>query len=236
MNLVLLPGMDGSGTLFGPFVDALGESHDNLIIPLPTGREQSYEFLAQYVRERLPCRRGLVLLAESFSGPIAYRLLQDGEPNIESVIFVASFVRRPISLAWWGLRLVSGPMLRRHLISNFAFKMCFVGFGFNEILLKRCWDAIGVAGIRTIKSRLEAVLSLKEPQQRIRQTCFYIQPQNDRIVSRREYDPFARLFDDLRLYRIGGPHMILQAKPRECAAIVNDILEDMRWKTDLDLS
>ncbi len=220
--------MDGTGRLFEPFIEALDENHDILTISLPGGQDQSYEFLTQYVRKRLPRDDRFIILAESFSGPIAYRLLQEEENRIATVIFVASFIKRPTLLAKLASRLVASFMLRRSLISDIAVKTLLLGFRSNQNLMQKFWQAVTEAGARTLKSRLEAVGSLPNPEQRISKVCFYIQADNDCLVPGRNFDAFKQLFVDIRLYRIEGPHLILQTKPRECAAVIGEIARNTK--------
>lgn len=73
--LVLLPGMDGTGTLFDPLLAVLPKTCQIKVIKYPTDASLTYEELERYVIERLPIGRSpLIVIAESFSGPIALRL------------------------------------------------------------------------------------------------------------------------------------------------------------------
>src|SRR6516225_6852370 len=92
-NLVLMPGLDGTGLLFERFVSALPRSIRTRIIEYPK-IAASLEEHAAVVAERLPVSR-VVLLAESFSGIVALCLLRKHHVLAEKVIFVASFGRTP---------------------------------------------------------------------------------------------------------------------------------------------
>jgi pimeloyl-ACP methyl ester carboxylesterase len=223
-RLILLPGMDGTGDLLKPLIDELARAVNCSIISLPTGEDQSYNFLTEYVRERLGGEDGFVLLAESFSGPIAYRLLQDASCKIASVIFVASFIKRPTRLINLVYRLVPAFLLNKWFLSNLAVKVLLTGFKPGDQLLSRFWDAFRKIGAGTLKSRMNAVASLPPPMQRIDRPCFYIQAIEDLIVPGHNYREFQKLFESIRLFRIKGPHLVLQARPKECADIVKRIL------------
>ena len=71
LKLVLLPGMDGTRTLFQPFVDALAGEFEIQIVRYPTHKAFGYEELEAFVRAALPTDSPFILLGESFSGPIA---------------------------------------------------------------------------------------------------------------------------------------------------------------------
>lgn len=66
--LVLLPGMDGTGELFQPFLSCLPVSERTLIIRYPSATEMSYDELEAYVLDHLP-NQPFTLIAESFLGP-----------------------------------------------------------------------------------------------------------------------------------------------------------------------
>ena len=70
-TIVLLPGMDGTGELFGSFRRALGSSVKVLVVTYPLDQPLDYLDLEQLVRAKLPRDEPFILLGESFSGPVA---------------------------------------------------------------------------------------------------------------------------------------------------------------------
>src|SRR5688500_11473406 len=79
--LVLLPGLDGTGRLFRGFVECLPASVESIIVPLPPDAAD-YDSIAQSISNRLPRARPLVLLGESFSGPLALKIASRGNLNV----------------------------------------------------------------------------------------------------------------------------------------------------------
>jgi hypothetical protein len=69
--LVLLPGLDGTGHLFGPVVDALGPNVPTQIARYPLSHASGYATCEAIARGALPTDRPYTLLGESFSGPVA---------------------------------------------------------------------------------------------------------------------------------------------------------------------
>ena len=65
MKLILLPGLDGTGKLFKPILDALPNSLDIQIINYDADKKLSYNELVEYVKQKLP-KEDYVLLAEDF--------------------------------------------------------------------------------------------------------------------------------------------------------------------------
>ena len=54
ITLVLLPGMDGTGELFGPFIDALGPAQPVQVLRYPTDRPWGYTELLPWAAQQLP--------------------------------------------------------------------------------------------------------------------------------------------------------------------------------------
>ncbi|HEX2836088.1 MAG TPA: hypothetical protein VHW00_23995 [Thermoanaerobaculia bacterium] len=106
ITLLLLPGLDGTGTLFGEFIAALPPHIAPVVIRYPTDEALSYEELLAFIEERLP-EGTFAVLGESFSGPLAIELAAKS-PRVRAVILCASFVRSPVRFAAWLVR----PSLR----------------------------------------------------------------------------------------------------------------------------
>lgn len=70
-TLVLLPGLDGTGNLFAKFVSTVTPNLDARIVRYPTDRPLSYADLLSTVVDTIPREEPFVLLAESFSTPLA---------------------------------------------------------------------------------------------------------------------------------------------------------------------
>lgn len=95
MKPILLSGLDGTGRLFAPFVASFPKNIETQIIAYPTDKVLSYEALIAFVVARLPKEEKFVLLTESFSGYIAYRIALQRPKNLKSLIFVATFLENP---------------------------------------------------------------------------------------------------------------------------------------------
>src|SRR4051812_43266913 len=95
LTVVLLPGLDGTGTLFGPVLDHLPPDLRPLVVTYPTEEPLGYEQLLAHVLERLPTSAPFVLLGESFSGPLALMASSRSPVGLRGVILCASFVRNP---------------------------------------------------------------------------------------------------------------------------------------------
>lgn len=102
MSLLLLPGMDGTGRLFGPFLDLLPGWVAPGRISYPTDVPLAYPDLEEIIERVLPSEGNFAILAESYSGPIAVRIAAKNPRGLRALILVGTFVTTPrrLTLAW----------------------------------------------------------------------------------------------------------------------------------------
>ena len=93
--LVLLPGLDGTGDLFAPVVDALGPNVPTQIVRYPLSHASDYPTCEAVARGALPTDCPYVLLGESFSGPIAVSIAAAAPPGLRGLILCSTFVCNP---------------------------------------------------------------------------------------------------------------------------------------------
>ncbi|VEE50593.1 BioH protein [Stenotrophomonas maltophilia] len=97
-DVLMLPGLDGSGCLSTPFLSAL-QAHGltTQAITLPAQGGQDHATLAQRLWSQLP-GHPFILLAESFSGPLAIELAARQPSGLRGLVLAATFARRPVPL------------------------------------------------------------------------------------------------------------------------------------------
>src|SRR5512138_2251270 len=102
-RLVLLPGLDGTGDLFAPFIDAL-DGYPTQVVAYPADRAMNYAAHEAHARAQLPRDEDCILLAESFSGPVGIAIAASPPPGLKGLILCASFAVNPLP--------VFGPLSR----------------------------------------------------------------------------------------------------------------------------
>ena len=85
-KLVLLPGMDGTGELFRNFADVLPGSFETNTVKYPTDTYFTYSELASFVQAAVPVSEPFVLIAESFSTPLAIQYAATNPPNLRGLV------------------------------------------------------------------------------------------------------------------------------------------------------
>jgi len=93
MNIVLLPGLDGTGNLFNSLLRFLPEE-DITVIALPKVGDQTYEALTEYYQALIP-KEPYVLVTEMFSGPIGIKLASMDVGLMKRLVLVATFASPP---------------------------------------------------------------------------------------------------------------------------------------------
>ena len=94
IKLLLLPGLDGTGRFFARLQRCLDDRIDVEVVRYPGDRPLGYRELANYVRAHIGAQP-VVLLGESFSGPIAIRLAAELPQHVKGLILAATFITSP---------------------------------------------------------------------------------------------------------------------------------------------
>ena len=220
MTPVLLPGLDGTGDLFAPFLAAAPQGLHPVVVDYPTG-EGSVAVLKQRVLERLV--HNCVVIAESFSGPIAVHIASD--PRVRALVLCNSFISSPVSPA---LRhLVLAPMFGLPL-PGLIIRRLLLGPNVDPSLIDLARSAIRRVPMTVMAQRLRQTLQSdgREAARSLARPILYLRGINDNLLSECSWRDLHATRPDAQIVRIGGPHLLLQASPRECwQAILHFIAE-----------
>ena len=220
--LVLLPGLDGTGLMFEPFLAALPD-FDTQVVRYPEALV-SYAACIHVVRAQLPKDRPLLLLGESFSGPVAIALAAERPAGLRGLVLCGSFARNPRpGLAWTGpllrllppMRLPAG-MVRFLLLGPWATAPLMD-------LVRRVLPAVPKA---TLRDRLQAVIAVNETARlgRIAVPTLALAAGHDRLVPAAALRHLRTHLKNLDIVTLQAPHWILQARPEAAAQALRDFL------------
>lgn len=214
--------MDGTGELFTEFLSYYdGES---LVISLPESCAQDHATLANVINNKLPTE-DYILLAESFSGGIVPELLKLNPTHMKGVIFVASFLSSPRSYLIGLAKLLPIKVLASLPLSNIAHRLLFFGQEAKKTLLSKFVNVIKSIPNQVLSSRLEVMKRQQLPEITFDIPAIYIRSLSDRLISPKKSQEVANVFSHIEFVEIEGPHFILQAKPREAALLVNNLIQ-----------
>lgn len=206
---VLLPGLDGTGDLFGPFAAAAPADADLRILSLPLTPLASYDELLEWALPLLP-QEPCVLVAESFSGPLGI-LLAARAANVRALAVCASFCRAPL------------PSFLRHtprLVWRRPPPVAVVQLlltGGDYGLAKALQRSIATVPADVIAARVQATLTVDVRAQlsKVERPLLYLRGSKDRVVSSSCGELFEAVQPRTRLIDLSAPHLVLQTQPRQ---------------------
>jgi pimeloyl-ACP methyl ester carboxylesterase len=225
--LVLLPGMDGTGELFVPFLAALDGQLETLVVDYPRDEPLGYDALEAFVRERLPAKESFVLLGESFSGPIAISIAAKPPQNLAALVLCCTFASNPISaLAPLSALARFMPIERA---PKFAMSHALVGSDATPALRATLDNAMSSVSARAIRARVATVLSLKNNGKLalIDKPLLYLRARCDRVVPRKSGDEILRACQHAQLVEIDARHFLLQTRAVEAAKAVSNFIDSL---------
>jgi pimeloyl-ACP methyl ester carboxylesterase len=206
LQIVLLPGLDGTGTLFKRFVAAVPEQIVCKPIRLPV-EPLTYDELTEAVAAEVPA--GATVVAESFSRPLAVALAC--RVPLAGLVFCNSFVDAPRSRAlkwipWHVVFRFSPPrsLLRRYVVGSDA----------DDGLVGEVAEVVSSVPANVLASRVDAVLSVDAVTAfgQVAAPMLYLRGTEDRLVPETAWHRMAAL-RPIRTVHVPGPHLLLQANP-----------------------
>jgi pimeloyl-ACP methyl ester carboxylesterase len=218
-RLVLLPGLDGTGELFAPFVDAL-RGFPAQIVSYPPDRLMNYAEHEAYARGKLPADEDFVLLAESFSGPIGIAIAAAPPQRLKGLILCVTFASNPLPVFGPLARLVcAAPAM--HVPPALMRPWLYAGRASPELRRAHA-QAMSRVSPSTIQARVAAILAVDYRAQlrRIYVPMMYLRATTDRLIPAASGRAIQQLRPDCEFTEIEAPHFLLQTEPEACAASV----------------
>jgi pimeloyl-[acyl-carrier protein] methyl ester esterase len=220
-RLVLLPGMDGKGELFAGFIKALPDTLPAKAIRYPANIFLSYAELLPLVLSACPVNEPFVLLAESYSTPLAIQFAATNPPNLKGLILCAGFASSPRSGLLRILGRLAAPYMFRGPLPKFADRL-LLGTNAPASLRASLQTAISFVAPNVLASRLLAVLTCNVCTElgRIEAPILYLQATHDRLVPPRCAEEIREIKPHTEMAFIEASHLLLQREPQQAAEVV----------------
>jgi len=225
VTLVLLPGMDGTGDLFQPFVASIGDKFLVKVVTYPRSEPLSYSDLESIVRSALPEDGPFVMLGESFSGPIAISIAASRPRGLMGLVLCCTFARNPrprlrslsfligaLPMGAFFTRTISGTLLGR--FSTRALREMFL-------------EAVIKVTPETFRARLRSVLSVDVTSElaAVEAPMLYLRAHEDAVVPAAAAELIKRVQPGLKVVEVDAPHFLLQAAPGKAAQVVSEFID-----------
>ena len=224
--VLMLPGLDGTGRLFGPILGQLSGGLEPTVVQFPADRALGYDELVSYADAFVPRGRPFALLGESFSGPLVLRMAARQPPGLVAVILVASFHRHPISrplsclLRPFVSVIFSRPppaLIVRHFLA---------GYDAPSPLVAEIRDATSMVQGGVLAARVRASLSIDttEALAACRVPILYIGGSEDRLLRRGVLSDLRAIQPATEAHVLPAPHLVLQRQPNAAAALISEFM------------
>lgn len=208
----LLPGMDATGLLWGPLLEALGE-REVRVFAYPDD-VVTYPRVIEHVG--VP-GDGTVLVAESFSTPAAIGIAHAHPERVRALVIVAGFLRGP--------RVPPAAMLQPLLAVRppaFAIRALMVGWDASDELVALVQRAIASVPARALATRLReaARTDARTAFSALRMPIVWVRAARDRLVPARATREARACLGTLDVRVVDGPHLLAQTRPRKIAELI----------------
>ena len=228
MKIVLLPGLDGTGVLFRPFIEHLPAELTPSVVSYPSDKQLSYSDLLSIVLESLPREEPFVLLGESFGGPLALMAAATRPRGLTAVVLSATFVQNPTLLRFpWLAPIVRPFAFRRY--SQFTAVKALLGQYSTPELRALTKEAIGAVRPEVIAHRVRSVVKVNVEKELVEcpVPILYLRGSRDLVVPRRNAREIQKLLPSVRVSTMNAPHMILQTQPAASVEAISDFLSTL---------
>lgn len=211
-RIVLLPGMDGTGTLFDRF-RAAAPPHVRLdVVPLPV-EALSYAEVAEAIAPVAALTPETVVLGESFGGPLA--LMLAARSPVAAVVLVNSFIRSPVPPR---VARLATPMFFRLRPPEAMLRRLLVGMDADAGLVRELRAALDRVPAKVLAARVREIAGVDaggalDALARARRPLLYLRATADRVVRDASVEAIRARAPHLVVTRVPGPHLLLQASP-----------------------
>jgi pimeloyl-[acyl-carrier protein] methyl ester esterase len=222
---LLLPGIDGSGRLFGPLLDARPRAFRPEVVSYPPDVPLGLDELVAFVRPRLP-RGRFVLVAESFSGPVAVRLAAARPAGLEALVLAATWLHDPLNPLLHPLRALVGARLFGLAMPAALVRWLVAGLDAPDALVREVQRAVAAVSPAVMARRAAEALraDVREELARVEVPILLLAPTRDQLLRGDVADELLALRPDAEVALLDSPHMILQRCPQACLARIEEFL------------
>jgi len=228
ITLVLLPGLDGTGTLFSPLIDALPENISTISVSYQDTSAQSYEDYRDYVITHLPTDTTFFILGESFSGPVALLVGMLSPERCLGIILSCTFASSvtpnflPGKSTVTKVPLSAVPVSAIRIALTNSFKQTNISRSLEMVLKSLDSDVVS--------KRLQLILDLdiRSKLSSIDLPVLVLRASQDKLVGIRSSQEIVDLLPNAEEDVIRGPHLLLQTEPDICADSIERFIEKVR--------
>jgi pimeloyl-[acyl-carrier protein] methyl ester esterase len=220
LRIIVFPGMHGTTDLIADFAAAAPSDVNVELAALPQ-EKVDYPALASHFESTLRLSSDSVLVAESFSGPIAIMLAE--RINVAALILCNTFAKAPYPGV---LRVLPLSLIARIPPPSFAVRFFAVGSDAPTQLVERVRATIASvpSELLAFRSRCALTVDVSSQLSRCASPILYLRGTADRLVREKSVEEIVAVAPSVSVARIPGPHLVLTTAPRESWRSITDFL------------
>jgi pimeloyl-[acyl-carrier protein] methyl ester esterase len=224
-----MPGLDGTGDLFADLIASLPSGLEIVVARYPSDEILSLDELFPRVNSVFP-PRPFVIVAESYSSPLAVKIAASKPPNLAGVILCAGFVGNPAG--GWSVPAQALTHAAAFRISppTWALRRFLIGDSPSDGLEKLLRATVARVKPDVLAGRVREVLDcdVREELARAEQPLHYIRGARDGLVGTECFDEIRSIRGDAKLAVIDAPHLVLQWEPEKSAEAILKFLAQIQ--------
>jgi pimeloyl-ACP methyl ester carboxylesterase len=220
-DVILLPGLHGSTTLFESFVALAPPWAKCLPIALPTEGDQAFDTLADLLEPKLRSFEGFVLFAESFAGPVAARLSQHLGSKVVLLVLCNPLVEAPVPIAPF----FAAPLLQSRIIP--AWLVSYLMTGGDQPLARTVLREVRSLPKDVLGKRLATACSVgrEDLASRLTSPVLGVIGSEDRLISPGIFREVLSRVPFAVQATIRAPHLAAQIAPAAVWQVISGELE-----------
>jgi pimeloyl-[acyl-carrier protein] methyl ester esterase len=214
--------MHGSTALMDDFVASAPRDTRVDLAALPT-HLADYSELAAHFGNALRLTPDSILIAESFSGPLAIMLAERFAAR--ALILCNTFVKAPYYRA---LGLFPLALVARVPSPAFLLRYFIVGARAPDAVVNQVRRAVATVPAKVMAERARSALRVDATLELARCTCpiLYLRGTEDHVIREWSVDAVTRAATvPVAVARIAGPHLLLKMSPRESWSAIETFLD-----------
>lgn len=225
MKYLLLPGLDGTGELFESFTAHAPCESSCAVARYPVDQELSYSEHTELVASSFFPDEPFVIVAESFSGPVAVLAASTNPSALVGIVLCNTFVFRA---AWRGFGYLPWAWLFRLPLTRFSVGLHITGFKHATKFVNsiRAANAPVLPNVRASRLRSALSVDVREQLSALQVPVLYLRGIQDRLVFSSCVRHVLSARPSTVVARIPGPHLLLQVEPQRSWQEVSSFVSD----------
>ena len=225
-RITLLPGLDGTGALYEPLLEALGPDVAVTRVGYDPRATQTRAALLSIAQAALPVGQRTLLVGESFSGPLAISLAFRCPEAISHVVLLASFCSAPHRLT--SLVPPLAPILFSRPAPRAVLRRYFLGGTSSPAVVEAARTAMASVAPAVVAQRLQIVSETRVGPElaQLPMPVHLVYGSADRLIDApRAAAECLTFLPDAHEHCIpDGPHLLALASPVPVAGLLRGLL------------